>query len=665
MKGIAAATVCLLAICRTALPAGPADQPGADDATAFGTQPFFYSAALSADGKHLVAVAPGKGTTTAAFVLDLDGPTKGKIAPVGHADGQPMRLTDCDWSALDRVVCSMSGIMRIDGDLAPVARTIAVNADGSNLIQLGQRDTGSQTQVRQFDGEVIDWRNGVDGKVLMARTNVPESGPNTRLARQDEGLSVELVDTRTGKASTIESAKPDAVDYVADGRGAVRLMALAQKFNDDTLKGTSTFFYRSPDEHDWKNLGGNDADNHGMTPLAVDPVSNVAYVLQPLNGRQALYRISLDGNARSTLVFASPEVDVDGVVRIGRSGRVIGVTWTTDRSNVEYFDPDYRDIAAALGKALPGLPLIRFLSASADEQTLLVWAGSDVDPGHLYVYDRAHQQLSGVSAWRPMLAHKTLSPVRAITYPAADGTQIPAYLTLPPGVSEAKGLPAIVMPHGGPSSRDEWGFDWLSQFFAQRGFAVLQPNFRGSAGYGDQWYVDNGFKSWKTAVGDICDGGRWLIAQGMANPAKLGIFGWSYGGYAALQANALAPDLFKAVVAVAPVTDLALFKEDAKRFTNGYLVDQFVGDGPHVSEGSPAANAQAFKAPVLMFHGDKDVTVDIDQSRRMDERLRGARKSSELVVYPGLEHSLLDSDARADMLRKSAAFLQRNLGLGE
>ncbi len=274
-----------------------------------------------------------------------------------------------------------------------------------------------------------------------------------------------------------------------------------------------------------------------------------------------------------------------------------------------------------------------------------------------------------ISTWRHLRVAPLAGAYQALAgprhyLPGRRRHEIPAYLTLPPGVSDAKGLPALVMPHGGPAARDEWGFDWLAQFFAQRGFAVLQPNFRGSSGYGDQWFVDNGFKSWKTAIGDVCDGGRWLVKQGMADPAKLAIFGWSYGGYAALQANVLAPDLFKAVVAVAPVTDLALLKDDAQHFTSGYVVEDYVGDGPHITAGSPADNVGAFKAPVLMFQGDEDVTVDIDQSRRMDERLRAAGKSSELVVYPGLEHSLLDSGARADMLRKSDAFLRRNLGLG-
>ena len=198
---------------------------------------------------------------------------------------------------------------------------------------------------------------------------------------------------------------------------------------------------------------------------------------------------------------------------------------------------------------------------------------------------------------------------------------------------------------------------------AQRGFVVLQPNYRGSEGYGSAWFANNGFRGWKTSIGDVADAGRWLVKQGMADPSKLAVVGWSYGGYAALQANVLDPDLFKAVVAIAPVTDLALLKEKAKLYTNSELIADFVGSGPHVMEGSPAQNAQVFKAPVIMFQGDNDLNVDIGQPRLMDKELRKAGKSSELVIYKDLEHSLKDGTVRADMLRKSDAFLRKQLKL--
>jgi dipeptidyl aminopeptidase/acylaminoacyl peptidase len=267
-----------------------------------------------------------------------------------------------------------------------------------------------------------------------------------------------------------------------------------------------------------------------------------------------------------------------------------------------------------------------------------------------------------VLAVRVELEGVAMGPMRPITFPAADGTQIPAYLTLPPG-SDGQGLPAIVMPHGGPGSRDEWGFVWLVQFYAARGFAVIQPNYRGSAGYGASWYRENGFQSWRTAIGDVNDAGRYLLAEGIAAPGKLAIVGWSYGGYAALQSSVLDPELFRAIVAVAPVTDLERLRQDAADFTNFPEVDAFIGHGPHVREGSPAQNASAIRAPVLLFHGDKDQNVAVAQSRLMADRLRDADRQVTYVEFPDLDHDLAAPQARTRVLTESDAFLRRALGL--
>jgi len=218
------------------------------------------------------------------------------------------------------------------------------------------------------------------------------------------------------------------------------------------------------------------------------------------------------------------------------------------------------------------------------------------------------------------------------------------------------------MPHGGPEARDTQGFDWLSQYFAAMGYAVLQPNFRGSTGYGEKWFAGNAFKSWKIAMSDVNDGGRWLLSQGV-DPRKLAIFGWSYGGYAALQANVVDPDLYKAVVAVAPVSDLGLLKSESSGFTDARIERDRIGSGPLVAEGSPARHADRFKAPVLIFQGDRDLNVNAEQARRMDSALAHAHKPHTLVMYPGLDHQLDDGDARADMLRRSAAFLAEHLGV--
>jgi dipeptidyl aminopeptidase/acylaminoacyl peptidase len=219
-----------------------------------------------------------------------------------------------------------------------------------------------------------------------------------------------------------------------------------------------------------------------------------------------------------------------------------------------------------------------------------------------------------------------------------------------------------VLPHGGPSARDEWGFDWLAQFFAARGYAVLQPNYRGSSGYGDAWFGQNGFKAWKTAVGDVNDAGRWLVSQGIADPKKLAIVGWSYGGYAALQSQVLDNSLFKAVVAIAPVTDLDALRDESRNYTNFKAVNEFIGDGPYIAEGSPARHADQFAAPVLLFHGTLDQNVNVEESRLMKSRLEAAHKQVTYHEFAGLDHQLADAAARTSMLVDIDKFLSASLG---
>lgn len=262
---------------------------------------------------------------------------------------------------------------------------------------------------------------------------------------------------------------------------------------------------------------------------------------------------------------------------------------------------------------------------------------------------------------RDELVDRPMGEMRPVTFAAADGTPIPGYLTLRPG-SDGRNLPAIVMPHGGPGARDEWGFDWLPQFFAARGYAVMQPNFRGSSGYGEAWFGRNGFQAWETTLGDINDAGRWLVAEGVADPARMAILGWSYGGYAALQSQLLDPALYKAVVAIAPVTDLDLLREENRNFTSYRNYDRFIGDGAHVASGSPARHADRFQAPVLLFHGTMDMNVGVSHSELMKRRLEAAGKRVEYTEFEGLEHSLVHSQARGIMLNEIGEFLEANLG---
>jgi acetyl esterase/lipase len=631
-----------------------------DAAEAFGARPSASAMHLSPDGTRVVYIAPAAGQGSIAYTVSLAKGSSPKIALL--SDGKPLRIANCQWVSNDRVACLLYAVLRNPSGLGMVrlTRTVAVDADGKNLKVLSTMQNFNSRGYQLGGGSVIDWLPDENGAVLMTRVYVPDAHVGSRFGSGSEGLGVDWIDTRTLAVKQVESARREAISYISDGRGTVRIMATKETHSEEDT-GTILFSYRLQGSRQWQPLGTfNEVDRSGFYPQAVDYEHNLAYGFKKKDGRFAVYSVTLDEARSEKVIYENPEVDVQGLLYLGRDNRVVGTSYATEIGRAHYFSADVSSMIASLGKALPNR-LIDVADSSLDQKRLLIFSSSDTDAGVYYLFDRNARQLQTFVVARAELEGVKLAQVKPVSYPASDGTLIPGYLTLPPGKETEKGLPAIVLPHGGPSSRDQWGFDWLPQFFAARGFAVLQPNFRGSSGYGDEWFEKNGFRSWPVAIGDVSDGGRWLVREGIADPAKLAIVGWSYGGYAALQSAVTDPGLFKAVVAIAPVTDLAALKEEYRHWSNFTLAGDFIGEGPHMREGSPLEQAAKIKVPVILFHGGLDANVSIRQSISMAARLRSVGGSCELVTWEDLDHYLEDSAARAQMLRKSDEFLRSAL----
>lgn len=646
-----------------ALLAAPARGDEIDDlAKKFGARESVRGIGISPEGKSLVVIAPRADGGEMALVLSL---ADGTLKPVLMAQGADEGISNCQFVLETKLVCTAYKREGSGANVSAASRLLVVSIDGSAPQQLTAKTNDSAFVDVNFGGEVLDYNvPGRPGSVLVSRFFPPEQRTGTMLSNRNWGLGVEAVDVMTLARRQVEPPRETAVGYYTDGIGNVRLMGTQPRRESGYAKREVHYLARANGDA-WSELSTVTIDggiSSGFDPVAVDPTTNRVLGFDSYKGHTGLYSMALDGSGAKTLLLGRDDATIDHLIQIGRNRRIVGASFAIERREAEFFDPELKRLSASLARALGGGRSVSFVDATQDEGKLVIYAGSDTDPGRYLLFDKATRQLGELLDARPELKGLTLGQMKPVQFPATDGTMIPGYLTLPAG-SDGKGLPAIVMPHGGPSSRDEWGFDWLAQYYVARGYAVLQPNYRGSAGLGSEWFQKNGFQSWQVAIGDVNDAGRWLLSQGIAAPGKLAIVGWSYGGYAALQSQVLDPDLYQAVVAVAPVTDLEQLRAQHQDQSNFLIVDNFIGRGPHVEAGSPARHADRFKVPTLLFHGDADTNVEVAASRLMRQRLQDAGKSVTYVEFDGLDHYLDDGAARARLLSQSDRFLIEALGL--
>lgn len=630
-----------------------------DLAERFGARPTVLDISLSPSGDRIAFLSPGGDLEEVLYVIDLE--QGGQPRPIAVDSNPNGQLTYCDWASEEYLVCNFFGTSDIGEAVVSFNRIMIVNADGSGVRIMDAGGDHRSLGYGQYGGTILSLDvEGEPNSVLVQRYVAPRFQTGSLVRSRSDGLSVERIDLDTLGSSDVIRARSGSVGYLTDETGTVRIMGTMSRGGGGYVRNDDIEWSYVPAGRSGFESLAPDRDLEDMWVAGVDAALDVAYVLGEEGDYRSLYRMPMDGSGRSTLLLPGDGYDIDGVLRIGRRGRIIGATYATDRRHFTYFDQEMLGLSNELGLALPGQPLIQFAGADRDERMLLVLASSDTNPGMYYLLDSSTYQMSEVLPVRTELEGITLSQVQSVSFPARDGTQIPAYLTLPPG-SNGRGLPAIVMPHGGPEARDEWGFDWLAQFFAQSGYAVLQPNFRGSTGYGSAWQMENGFQSWRTAIGDILDGGRWLVSEGIAESGQVAVAGWSYGGYAALQAEASEPDVFGAVLAIAPVTDLGRLRDDARNYSNFPIVSDFIGRGEHIESGSPTRNAERFNSPVLLVHGLHDQTVPYQHSRLMRDALEDDGRPVELLEFADLDHSLADSSARTTLLREAAEFLTMSM----
>ena len=459
----------------------------------------------------------------------------------------------------------------------------------------------------------------------------------------------------TSGLSIRQHARDPIRHWITDKRGQVRI-------GWGFIGTTISYWARLEGESNWRRLTKFEIfsrENH-FAPVAIsedDP--NLAYAFGPSEGRKAIWLIDLKDKDEPRLVFSHPIVDVSGPV-FGWDGRFIGARYDDGYPLMYYADSRVHDLIGAVQKLEPG-HFTTVHGVSRDEKVFVIRSVSDLDAPNYVVLDTDTHRISAVSEPYPDRDPATLAPMRAISYPARDGTRIPAYLSTPRGAPPTH-LPLIVMPHGGPIARDTWGYFFLREFLVSRGYAVLQMNFRGSSGYGDDWFYA-AHQDWGgLTYDDVVDGARWAIQQSITDPERICIVGWSFGGYLALVGAQRNPDLFRCAVDIAGLSDLGLLIDEGYHWLGGESMKKQIGTDPEkLKRDSPRLHAADFQVPLLMVHGKMDAQAPFEQSETMDAALKHAGKPHRFVVVPEADHQFSAVKDRVILLQETETFLREHL----
>ncbi len=480
---------------------------------------------------------------------------------------------------------------------------------------------------------------------------------------RDGRLAVFRVNLLTGDGRIQQSASPDSWDMLLDESG--RLVA-----RTESQENTNRWKLFSVQGDAERQIDEGESETGAPPPLlGLLADGRLATLETPEGGdRVGLYGVDLATGAH-TLVHEALRHDTTSAIADPWTRRIVGAQWTEDLPKQHFFEPGLAAIAGDVTATFAGgYGLV--LSWSRDMRRILVFGEAPGNAGSYYVYEPAEKRLRKLGALYPELPPEGVSSVSGITYPARDGVRIPAYLTVPNGL-EPRNMPLVVLVHGGPHSRDSWTFNWWAQFIASRGYMVLQPNFRGSRGYGEAW-LEAGRREWGGRMQtDVEDGVAALVRTGRVDAKRVCIVGASYGGYAALAGVTLTPERYACAVSINGVSDLSLMlRQEMQGDANGPSADFWqlsIGnraeDAARIRAVSPANLAANVRAPVLLMHSTEDSVVPPEQTKIMARRLRDAGKPPRVVVLTGDDHWLSAAATRTQMLEEIETFLAQNLGV--
>lgn len=631
-----------LVLAATLLPARAQDIPMRD----FFRLPQYGEMKISPDGQHIAALAPVNNRQNLAIVT---------VSPRGARALTSLSSRDIVeyWWINNKRLLFRTGSLGTRQADARGGGLFAIDIDGTGHRLLAEgNDEMRGSAIRTNIRSLVPLRTlPGDTDDIIAQEHVFEADRNYAGA-------LYRLNTRTGQRELLSAGAPDGgpvEQWVVDEQGVARVLSAASK-------GRVRIHYRAGRDAPWTKLHEHSLSEPSWAPLAISDDGKQLVVSAPQDGDRSVIRL-YDPATRTLgeVLAAHPQVDLRGVVV--EDGRVLGTHFDADRPGSAWFDTMLARIQRNVDASFPDTA--NRITWSRDRSRVVVKSASDVSPGMFHLYDVKAGKMEWLADRAPWIDAKKMSPTRPVRYAARDGLSIPAYVTLPRG--KDKGLPLVVVVHGGPwVDGASWLFDAEAQFLASRGYAVLQPNFRGTTRYGWKHFAAS-FGQWGgTMQDDIEDGVRWAVAEGIADPKRVCIYGASYGGYAVMMGLAKTPELYRCGVNFVGVTDLDLFldatwSDYAYSDFISYSVKDMMGDRAKWKDVSPVRLAERVKSPVLLAYGSEDRRVPIEHGTRMRDALDRHGRKVEWMVMEGEGHGFADPKNQAAFYGAVEKFLAQHL----
>ncbi|MEW6762084.1 MAG: prolyl oligopeptidase family serine peptidase [Pseudomonadota bacterium] len=659
----AAAILALLAV-----PAAHAQAPAQAPVPleAFFSNPLLEEATLSPSGRYLAAISAAPGRRDALVVLDLQDNKPRMVAGFKDAD-----ILDFQWVNDERLLFNVADKQTGPGGQVLSSGLYAVDRDGSALRQLAHRRGPQEaaTPGTNINRRILPWNTFMLGQRGAQDSNwAYVVTPEFNDLGEVRTVGLLQLDTRTGQTRSVK--RPGNVDsWLLDNAGEPRLTTRSED-------GKTTIYYRDPASDEWRTIAQfatYTGSKGAFSPVGFGADGTLFVLAQAGQDTASLHTYDLAGGKLSPEpVVVTRGYDFTGGL-VTRRGKVLGVSIETDaRANV-WFDKEMQAVQAAVDKQLPGTVNTISVPSQPDAQWVLVRSYSDTRPVAYRAYNAKTGAFVLVGQSRAGIDPARMGRQDPVRYKARDGREIPALLTLPAGGAK-KNLPLVMLVHGGPYVRgNHWGWNPTTQFLASRGYAVLEPDFRGSRGYGQAHYRA-GWKQWGLAMqDDIADGARWAVAQGYADPQRICIAGGSYGGYAALMGLVKDPDLYKCAVNYLGVTDINLLydghwsfksdlQDDYRIHGMPLLVGDQVKDAAQLKATSPIEQAARITQPVLMAYGASDRRVPLYHGNKFRDAVASHNKQVEWVVYPEEGHGWSQLSTRVDFWGRVEKFLDKHIG---